>query len=272
MNCKKCGFENEKDAKFCGQCGESLSPEEVKEDLVVEESKSDEEKVENNPEASEKTEELVQEAASGAKVEESEQEAENATEWYYAHNGQSMGPYTESVMKEFGQQGVINLSTYVWTQGMDEWKLASQTPLAKYVKPSSPTSMDASANHPTMPAPSMVTPRSIPLFVILSLLTCGIVSLVWIYLIAVDVNTLAKKHGREAGPDPIVAVILTIFTCGIYSIYFYYKEATILAGLKNKEYVAPNLSILCLAMPLIQLGVISQALLQDEINKLATNE
>ena len=38
--------------------------------------------------------------------------------WYYTLNNQQYGPVDEAKMKELAASGVINASTFVWTQGM----------------------------------------------------------------------------------------------------------------------------------------------------------
>jgi len=50
--------------------------------------------------------------------------------WYYTLNNQQYGPVDEAKMKELAASGVINASTFVWTQGMAAWAPISQTALA----------------------------------------------------------------------------------------------------------------------------------------------
>jgi hypothetical protein len=42
-------------------------------------------------------------------------------------NNQQYGPVDEAKMKELAASGVINASTFVWTQGMAAWAPISQT-------------------------------------------------------------------------------------------------------------------------------------------------
>lgn len=49
--------------------------------------------------------------------------------WFYAVNGEKTGPLDEAKMKELVSSGVINADTLVWTEGMPEWKKASESTL-----------------------------------------------------------------------------------------------------------------------------------------------
>lgn len=41
--------------------------------------------------------------------------------WYYAIEGRSTGPVTESSLKRLTREGVINGGTLVWHPGLEEW-------------------------------------------------------------------------------------------------------------------------------------------------------
>jgi TM2 domain-containing membrane protein YozV len=49
--------------------------------------------------------------------------------WYYAKNGQRMGPYEEAVILRMVKAGQISVDTPVWTQGMSAWVKLSQSTL-----------------------------------------------------------------------------------------------------------------------------------------------
>ncbi len=42
--------------------------------------------------------------------------------WYYAIEGRSMGPVTESSLKRLARVGEINGGTLVWHPGLEEWE------------------------------------------------------------------------------------------------------------------------------------------------------
>lgn len=45
------------------------------------------------------------------------------TFWYYAEDGQSIGPISQTTFFSYIQKGIINENTYVWKKGMEDWKL-----------------------------------------------------------------------------------------------------------------------------------------------------
>ncbi len=76
--------------------------------------------------------------------------------WYYGQGGQQFGPVTFEQLKQSAAGGALSPSDYVWTEGMPNWKAASEIaglfsgppPLAgagapggvSYSQPSSPAS------------------------------------------------------------------------------------------------------------------------------------
>ena len=65
----------------------------------------------------------------------------------------------------------------------------------------------------------MIKNRNVALYIVLSIVTCGIFALYWFVCIADDANTLSNNKGTSGG----VALLLTLVTCGIYGIYWAYK-------------------------------------------------
>lgn len=49
--------------------------------------------------------------------------------WYYSLNGERLGPVTEEQMRELLSSGKLSNETQVWTDGFDDWRPISQTPL-----------------------------------------------------------------------------------------------------------------------------------------------
>ena len=64
--------------------------------------------------------------------------------------------------------------------------------------------------------------RSLGIYILLSFVTCGIYSWVFIYYLAKDMNIVCAGDGDET-PGLLMFVLLSFITCGIYSIYWYYK-------------------------------------------------
>ena len=57
--------------------------------------------------------------------------------------------------------------------------------------------------------------KSIGLCIVLSIVTCGIYSLYWLYCMAEDVNLVTA---RPSAPSGGLVLLLTIVTCGLWSI------------------------------------------------------
>ncbi|MBO5159776.1 MAG: DUF4234 domain-containing protein [Lachnospiraceae bacterium] len=64
--------------------------------------------------------------------------------------------------------------------------------------------------------------RSLAKYILLSLVTCGIYSWIFIYHLANDMNTMCEGDG-ETTPGLVKLILLTLVTCGIYSFIWYYK-------------------------------------------------
>ncbi len=109
--------------------------------------------------------------------------------------------------------------------------------------------------------------RNIALCIILSIITCGIYGLYWIYKLTEDVNTLKGDPNATSGG---IVILLGIITCGIYMWYWLYKQGDNLDQIKaSRGLPAGNSGILYLILAIVGLGIISYALLQNELNQLA---
>lgn len=70
----------------------------------------------------------------------------------------------------------------------------------------------------------MHEPRNIVLYVILSIVTCGLWSLVWFFQLGGDIQAL---RGDDK-PNTLVDFLLTIVTCGLWGFYVAYQWPTLL--------------------------------------------
>jgi len=70
--------------------------------------------------------------------------------------------------------------------------------------------------------------RSLLTYIVLSVITCGIYGLYFLYKLALDVNTICNGDGKETA-GLLKLILLTIVTCGIYSWYWYYSLGNRLA-------------------------------------------
>ncbi len=79
------------------------------------------------------------------------------------------------------------------------------------------------------PSILLKTDRSLLLYILLSLVTCGIYSFYFLYRLAQDVNVACDGDGEET-PGLVALILLSLVTCGIYGWYWYYKLGNRLAN------------------------------------------
>ena len=117
--------------------------------------------------------------------------------------------------------------------------------------------------------PGTVPERSIPLYLILTIVTCGLFGLYWIVCIVNDLNTAA---GTPSDTNGITVLLLDIVTCGIYGLYYMYKAGEKVTAIKQSRGIPTggNESILYLVLQIFQLGLINYCLIQSELNQYAT--
>ena len=114
-----------------------------------------------------------------------------------------------------------------------------------------------------------VQPRDIATAIILSIVTCGIYNIYWFVKQVDDVNRVANDQNAFSGG---VTFLLGLVTCGIYTLYWFYQAgkkisyAQQVRGLPVKD----NLEILYLLLGLFGFGIVSMALIQSDLNKMAT--
>lgn len=113
-----------------------------------------------------------------------------------------------------------------------------------------------------------VPSRNIPLYLILTLVTCGIFGLYWIVCLVNDLNTAA---GTPDDTNGITVLLLDIVTCGIYGLYWMYKAGEKVTAIKARRGIpdSGNTGILYLILQLLGLGLINYCLIQNEINQVA---
>lgn len=111
----------------------------------------------------------------------------------------------------------------------------------------------------------MIQEKNIILYVVLSVVTCGIFGLYWFVTLTDDTNAIAG----EGGTSGVVALVLTIVTCGIYGLYWAFKcGEKIDKAHQNRGESSSHGGILYLILYIFG-GVIAYALIQNEVNKFA---
>lgn len=114
----------------------------------------------------------------------------------------------------------------------------------------------------------IVANRNIALAIVFSIITCGIYGLYWFVVMTDESNKVSGDNGTSGG----LALLFTILTCGIYGIYWYYKmgQKMYQAGKMHNKEISDN-SILYLILGLFGFGIISYALIQNDLNKFSNN-
>ena len=102
--------------------------------------------------------------------------------------------------------------------------------------------------------------KNIALCVVLSIVTCGIYAIYWLYTINEAACTVNPPEWNTSGG---MVILLSIVTCGIYSIYWHYKMGKAFSVLPG----ASDNSVLYLVLSLLGFGIVNYCLMQNDINK-----
>lgn len=110
--------------------------------------------------------------------------------------------------------------------------------------------------------------RSIGVCILLSIVTCGIYGIIWLVQMVDELNAAAGETNATSG---IMVFLLSLVTCNIYSWYWFYKAGELVNRASGTRGGAQdqNRGILYLILSIIGFNIISMALIQDELNKLA---
>lgn len=109
--------------------------------------------------------------------------------------------------------------------------------------------------------------RSVGVSILLSVVTCGIYGLYWLYQLAEDVNTVTQRPNATSGG---MVLLLNIVTCGIYGFYWFFKAGEAMDELRYRNnQPSGSLAIIYLVLSVLGLSIVSMALLQSEVNKYA---
>lgn len=106
--------------------------------------------------------------------------------------------------------------------------------------------------------------RSIGICILLSIITCGIYGLFWVYSLTEDVNELSKdKSGTSGG----MVILFSIITCGVYYFYWMYRQGEKIDKINNEN---KNSGIIYLVLSIFGLGIVAHAIMQDKINDMVS--
>lgn len=114
----------------------------------------------------------------------------------------------------------------------------------------------------------MVEKRSIALCIVLSIVTCGIYAIYWFICMVNEVNLVSDDKEAMSGG---VVFLLSIVTCSIYLWVWMYQAGDRLNKAKAMRGMPTDssLGIIYLLLSIFGLQIISYALIQNELNKVA---
>lgn len=116
---------------------------------------------------------------------------------------------------------------------------------------------------PVQPPLRPVQGRSLAVCIILSLVTCGIYGIYWLYVLQEDMNALTGRQDMSGG----MVILLSIVTCGIYSYIWAWQMGEKVDGIKTARGIpSSNSGLVYLLLSIFGLGIVTYALIQNEIN------
>lgn len=110
--------------------------------------------------------------------------------------------------------------------------------------------------------------RSIIMYVLLSLVTCGIFGLYWMYCVNEDVNRSLGENDMSGG----MVILLSIVTCGIYGLVWTYSLGNKISRIKRMmgdPYAETSQGALYLILCIFTTYIVPLAIAQNELNKYA---
>ncbi len=109
--------------------------------------------------------------------------------------------------------------------------------------------------------------RSIAACLVLSIITCGLYGIFWFITLTDDSNAVSGQPGTSG----VAALLLTLVTCGLYYFYWCWRLGEKLDCAREYNGAArASLGLVFVLLSIFGLGIISQALAQNEINKYAS--
>lgn len=111
----------------------------------------------------------------------------------------------------------------------------------------------------------MITQRNIALSIILTLITCGIYGIYWFIV-------LTNEVGRLSGDPDFTGLkhfLLSIVTCGIWSLVWAYQIGKHVAeAQRQRGMMYSDNSVIYLVLGLFGFGIVTYALVQNDVNKM----
>ncbi len=107
---------------------------------------------------------------------------------------------------------------------------------------------------------------NIGVYLVLTLLSCGLFNLYWNYR---QMETCNELLGRREFSF-VVWLLLTVLTCGLYHLYYQYKMGVAINEIQDEcgRLVTDGLPILSVVTALLGAGIVADCIHQHELNKL----
>ncbi|MBN2403366.1 MAG: DUF4234 domain-containing protein [Spirochaetes bacterium] len=109
---------------------------------------------------------------------------------------------------------------------------------------------------------------SIPVYLILTLITCGIFNLYWNYMQMEACNYLLNRQEFKFSHW----ILFSIITCGIYHIFYQYKMGCAIVEIQknNDKDISDSLPVISCLVTLFGLSIVVDCIHQYEINKIVS--
>ncbi len=110
--------------------------------------------------------------------------------------------------------------------------------------------------------------RNIAICIVLSIVTCGIYGIYWMIKVVDELNEASDNQNGTSGG---MVFLLSLVTCSIYLWYWMYKAGELVNNAKAARGlpVESDSSILYMLLTIFGFGIVSWALIQNELNKVA---
>ena len=110
----------------------------------------------------------------------------------------------------------------------------------------------------------MIKQRSVAMVIILTLITFGIYGLYWMYAITGELSH-ATNDPNFSGAKALIFLFLTF---GIYGLFWYYIVGQKMAEMQRQHnMLIKDNGVLYIVLAIFVLGIISDAIIQAEMNK-----
>jgi uncharacterized protein DUF4234 len=107
--------------------------------------------------------------------------------------------------------------------------------------------------------------RNPAVVLILTLITCGLYALLWIWQVGTELKAYLGREDINPGLD----VVLTLLTGGLWAIYLMYRYPRLVLEAQAKVHVPPHdISLVSVLLALFGLPFVSMLLVQTELNKI----